>query len=241
MDTKKLIRDHSKIHSCLVEMPDGRLITKKKLCIYSPVRFEERKLSFVGLETSIVGIYGIVLDNTYYGISLVNAMIKIEPTATLKVEIDGDLYYEFSFDPGAVVMSSVNLVKNDQLVYKIYDELISKANIPWYIKYNDLGKIFDTANYHAGANIGGNHEVTELLVSLIARNDDDRYKYYRQTIKNLNEEETKPPAYVSLRSVIYSATNTTNKLAGSYFGQGVVSALVTPAEKQEKLEKLLML
>ena len=240
MDTKKLVRDASKIHACLMELPDGRLVTKKLIKIYSPVRFEERKLSFVGIETVIVGIYAIVLDDMWYGISLVSAMIKIEPTSTLKVIIDGESYYEFTFEPGSVVMSSVNLVKNDMLVYKIYDEIISKANIPWYIKYNDLGKIFDTAKYHAGANIGGNHEVTELLASLISRDSGNRYKYYRETIKSLSDEVTKPPAYVSLRSVVYSATNTTNKLAGSYYSSGVVSALVKPSERSEKIEKILL-
>lgn len=239
MDIKKLIRDAEKIHSVLVELPDGRLVTKKALKIYVPVRFEEHGLAYIGIETIIVGIYAMVLDDTYYAISLVNAMIKIEPTSIIKIDVNGVGYYEFSFDAGAVVMSSTNLVKNDSLVYLIYDEIISKARVPWYVSYIDLGKLFNTSMYHAGANIGGNHEITELMVSLISRDNHDRHKYYRQTIKNLDDVISKPPTYISLKSVAYSATNTTNKLAGSYFHSGVVSALVDPSTRVERIEKII--
>jgi len=235
MDIKKLVRDASKIHNCLTELPDGRLVTTKLLKIYIPTRFEERNLASVGVETYIVGIYAIVLDDTFFAISLVNAMMRIEPTSTMKIEIDGSSYYEFTFDPGSTITPSVNLVKNDQLVYRIYDEIISKAKVPWYISYGDLGKLFDSARYHAGANIGSRHEITELLASLIARSSKDRHKYYRQTIENDNQ----PPTYVSLRSVTYSATNTTNKLAGSYMSTGITSALVTDTERVEKIENIL--
>lgn len=239
MDIKKLIKNPSKIHECLVELPDGRLITKKQLKIYIPARFEERNLASFGIDIHIVGIYAIVLDDTYYGISLVNASIQIEPTSTMKVDIDEVSHYEFTFEPGSTVMSSVNLVKSDTLVYRIYDEIIAKGHVPWYLGYTELGKLFDTAKYHAGANIGLNHEVTELLVSLISRDPKNRHTYYRKVVQSLDDITKKPPAYISLRSVTYAATNTTNKLAGSYFTDGVVSALVSPSSRVEKVESLL--
>lgn len=239
MDIKKLVRNPSKIHDALVELPEGKLVCKKRLRIYIPVRFEERNLASVSTDIYIVGIYAIVLDDLYYGISLVNAMMRIEPTSTMKIDIDGVGYYEFTFEPGSTITPSVNLVKNDQLVYRIYDEIISKAKVPWYISYSDLGKLFDSAQYHAGANIGNQHEVTELLISLISRDNNNRHRYYRQSIENLNDVVTKPPAYISLRNVAYSATNTTNKLAGSYFNNGVVSALIEKSTRSEKLEKIL--
>jgi hypothetical protein len=125
------------------------------------------------------------------------------------------------------------------LVYKIYDEIISKGRVPWYLGYLELGQIFDTAGYHAGANIGKNQEVTELIISMISRSEKDRNKYYRTTIQSLDELMTNRPAFIPLRSVQYAATNTTNKLAGSYFSDALVSALVNPSDRVERIESLL--
>ena len=179
-----LVRAPGKIHECLAELSDGRLVAKKQLKIIIPARFAECRLASINVEVNIVGIFAIILDDKYYGVSLVNAMMRIEPTSTMKIDIDDVGHYEFTFEPGSVVMSSVNLVKTDTLVYRIFDEIIAKGHVPWYVSYTDLGKLFDTAVYHAGANIGKNHEVTELLVSLISRDKKDRYKYYRQTIES---------------------------------------------------------
>ena len=239
MDINKLIRDPAKVHACLQELVDGRLVAKKSIKIYIPTRFAERGLASIGIETQIVGIYAIVVEDKYYGISMVNAMIRIEPTSTIKILINEEEFYEFYFEPGSTVIATVNLVKADTLVYKIYDEIISKGRVPWYLNYTDLGKLFDSAKYHAGANIGGNHEVTELLVSMITRNANDRHLYYRSGLKSMEDLQKRPPAFVALRSVTYSATNTLNKLAGSYFSEGMVSALVTPTEKVERIESLL--
>lgn len=239
MNPKLLKREPTKVHSYLRELEDGRLVTTKGCKIYIPTRFAERGLASIGIETHIVGIYAIVVEDLYYGVSMVNAMIRIEPTSTMKVVIEEEEYFEFMFEPGSTVMASTQLVKQDTLVYKIYDEIISKGRVPWYLGYLELGKLFDTAKYHAGANIGGNHEVTELIVSMIARDPKDRTKYYRQTVKTLDDLKRTPPAFIPLRSVTYAATNTTNKLAGSYFNDGLVSALVSPADRVERIEEIL--
>lgn len=239
MDPRSLVRDPARVHACLRELPDGRLVATKNVKIYVPTRFAERGLASIGIETHVVGIYAIVAEDKYYGVSLVNAMQRIEPTATIKVVVQDDEYYEFSFAAGATVVSSVQLVKTDTLVYKIYDEIIAKGRVPWYLGYPELGRLFDTAKYHAGANIGQNHEVTELIVSIIARDPQNRARYYRQAVRSMTDVVKTPPAFIPLRSVTYAATNTTNKLAGSYFKEGLVSALVTPAERVERIEELL--
>jgi hypothetical protein len=239
MDPKKLIRDPVKVHSYLKELPDGRLVTTKGVKIYIPSRFAERGLASVGIETYIVGIYAIVVDDLYYGVSMVNAMMRIEPSATMTIVIDDEEFFEFVFDPGSTVVSSLELVKQDTLTYMIYDEIIAKGHVPWYLEYTDLGNLFNTANKHAGANIGSNHEVTELIVSIIARDSSNRHLYYRNTVKSNEDIKKKPPAFIALRSVTYAASNTLNKIAGSYMHEGLVSALVTPTERVEKIESLL--
>lgn len=239
MNPKSLQRDAKKVHEALKELDDGRLIALKELKIYIPARFAERELAFIGIETVIVGIYAIVVDDAYYGVSTVNAMMRIEPTITNKIKYEDEEYYEFVFPKGSTVLASVHLVRIDTLTYRIYDEIISKGRVPWYLSYSDMGRLFDTAKYHANANIGQNNEVTELIVSMISRDSKDRTRYYRQTVKTLDDVIKNPPAFIPLRSVQYAATNTTNKLAGSYFSDGLVSALVSPADRVERIEDIL--
>lgn len=241
MDIDKLIRDPDRVKACLQELPESEsLVTTKGCKILTPTRFSERGLAEVGIDVFIVGIYAMVVEDKYYAVSLVNSMIRITPSSILKIKIKGVEYYEFTFDPGQVVMPRTNIVRDDILVYKIYDEIVSKGKVPWYLGYDELGHIFDTASSHGGANVGTSPEVTELIISIIARNSKDRTQYYRSAIKSLDELKTNPPVFISLKSVPYAATNTTNKLAGSYFGEGVVSALVSPSTKRERIENILL-
>lgn len=239
MDIKKLIHDAEKVKSYFRELPDGRLVAAKAVKLTVPVRFAERNLAQIGIETHICGIAGIIVEDTWYALFQVNAMMRIEPTSTLKVMVEDEEYYEFSFDAGSTVLPVTQLVKTDTLVFRIYDEFIAKGRAPWYCGYDELGKLFDTAKSFAGANIGQNHEVTELLISMIARDPDDRTKYYRQTVKSREDLKKRPPVIIPLRSVQYSATNTVNKLAGSYWNDALVSALVSPADRTERIEALL--
>jgi hypothetical protein len=236
---QSLTRDASRVVSTLEELSDNRLVTKKGCKIYIPARFIEQDLAYLGIKNYIVGIYAMVVDDMYYAVSTVNAMINIEPTDVNRIKVEDQDYIEFVFAPGSTVIKSLDLVKIDVLTYKIYDEIFSKGRVPLYIDYNDLGSIFDTAKYHANANLGATGEVTQLIASMISRDPKDKTKYYRAVVENLSDVRNKPPAFIPLSSVAYAATNTTTRLGGSYFDKGVVSALVNPAERTERIESLL--
>ena len=238
MDISQLRRNPEAVKSSLREV-ENRLFVTQPTKIYSPVRFSERNLASVGSEIYIVGIYAIVINDRDWAVSIIDAMVKIEPTSYRIVQIEGDDYFEFYFEPGSVMCPNLDLIKTDTLTYRIYDEIISKGKIPWYLGYLELAGIFDSAKYHAGTNIGSDREVTELIVSLIARNQEDRTKYYRQTVQSIDDLQRSPPTFIPMRSVIYAATNTLNKIAGSYMETGVVSALVSPSDRVEHIESIL--
>lgn len=241
MNFNRLIHDKEKVLACLKETPDDRLVTTKPLKIYIPARFAERGLAQIGVETYIVGIACLVVDDLYYGVTTTNAMWRIEPTSMLKVKIGDESYFEFFFREGSTVLSTLHLVKTDTLVYRIFDELITKAKVPRYLGYAELGKILDSAQKHAGTGVGNNHEITELIVSLIARDPKDRHKYYRSTIKSLRDLETRPPVFIPMRSVQYIASNTMTKIAGSYTKDAIVSSLTELSTRVESVENLLRL
>lgn len=239
MNVKSLIRNPAAIHNSLVETPDGRLLTKTGCKIHIPARYAERGLADVGVENFILGLYAMIVDDTYYAVSTVCAFIKVDPTSVTRIKVNSDDYYELYFEAGSTVFPSLDLVKRDTLVYNIYDELFSKGYIPWYFGYNDLGRVFDTAKKHAGTNIGSNKEVTELIVSLVSRDAKDKTKYYRTAVNTLADLEKNLPEFIALRDVTYAATNTTNRLGGSYAAVGIVASLNNPSDRTERIESLL--
>ena len=235
-------RDAKQVRSALRELPDGRVVALRPVKIYVPMRYADRDLAYVGVDNHILGIYAITVDDEAYAVSSVCAMVPLEPSqVNTKVKIAGDEYFEFVFDKGAIVYKALDLVCTDTITYRIYDEIFAKGNIPWYLGMEDLARVFDTAKKHADANIGQEQEVTQLIVSRIARDPHDRTKDYRTVIRDLKDlqDPTKSPVFVPLMSVRWSATNTLTKLGGSYFGQGVISALINPAERTERIENLL--
>lgn len=239
MIRKGLTRDGARVKACMHELPDESLVAKKALKMIIPARFAEHSLAQIGIETYVCGIVMYVTEDMHYALSKINAMIRITPTTTSKRVIDDEEFYEFYFEPGSVITPSLQLVRTDTLVYKIFDEVFSKGRVPTYMQYNDMAGIFDSSRKHANANVGSNREVTEILVSLIARNPNDRTQYYRQFVQSEDDLDKHPPIWTSLYSVTDAATNTLNKLAGSYFHEGVVSALNSPASRTERLEDLL--
>ena len=239
MDIDKLIRNPEAIKSQLKKQSDRTVITNKGCKIYIPTRFSERGLADIGLENYIVGMFAMTVDDTYYSFCNINALIQITPDAINKVSIKGEDYIEFIFLKGSKVIQNTFLVMNDVLVFRIYDEFMSKGNIPWYMSYEDAGRIFETAGRHAGTSVGSNPEVVEMLIANIFRDAKDRNIALRTMINTRQDLLTKKFVTIPLRSVAYAASNTTNKLAGSYFSVGLTSALVNPTERTEKIEAIL--
>jgi hypothetical protein len=239
MDFAKLIHDKKKVLDAWVKMPDGQVITRKACKIHVPCRFTEHDLAYVGVDTQVVGLFSVIVDEVYYAVVMLNAIIQLNPVSTDKVKINGVDYYEFGFNKGQVVILSCKTVKDDTIPYKLYDEVISKAKVPAYMSYDMLGSIFDTAKKYAGANVGGQSEVIEMLASVITRWSGDLTKYFRQVIKKPSDVLTQPKTYAAMRNVAISATNTTAKLLGSHFDAGVASALLHPSERVERMEELL--
>lgn len=235
----KFIRNPARVKQCLKELPTGQLLVTEACRIQIPTRFAQRGLAQIGIENFIYGAYPIILEDGSYTVSNINAMVKISPFKTLNVEMNGVPYYEFHFEANSIIIETLHLICQGDIIFNVFDEFIFKGNVPWYFGYEDLGKLFDTADYHAKTKVNENLEVIELIASMVARNPDDRTKYYRTIIEKFEDMRTKPSANVPLNSVLYSATNTLNKLAGSYFNDGIVSALVNPSTEVERIETLL--
>jgi hypothetical protein len=223
----------------LVDNGKGQILTKENCKIQVPYRYSERGLGEVGVETRIYGCFPVIFENGEYTLCNVTAVMFINPFKTSVVEIDEVEYHQFEFRAGDVVIKNTEVVRDDLLMYNIFDEFIFKGKIPWYMGYEDVGKLFDTAKSHGGSDVAGNYEVIELIASMVTRSKNDRSKYIRSVTKSYADTVSSNIDFVPLSSIFYSVNSTVNKIAGSYFSDGVVSALVTPTTKVDKIESIL--
>lgn len=239
MDVSGLRRDGDKVKACIKELPDGSLIATKRLRVHIPTRFEDVDLAVISTDIHTVGLFSIITDEGLYAVMNVNAMVQLKPSAINTVKINEVTYYEFTFEAGSVFCPTTDLVKNDVITYYIFEEIFTKGNVPYYLGYDDLGNIFDTAIQHAGTAAGSNKSVMDIIASIIARDPKNPYQQYRHVVKDRSTLFTNPPMFVPLDAIQFTATNTTAKLAGAYMQEGVVSALVNPSKQKERIEDLL--
>ncbi|AEH03629.1 virion structural protein [Pseudomonas phage PhiPA3] len=238
MNVRSLKRDAARALTHLTELENGSVVTNAACKIQIPERFTAKNLAVLGSEVFILGFFPIIFNEEYYGVSNTIAMMRILPSSTERVVIESEPYYEFSFEAGDKVFFSTALVVNDTLAYYMYDEFISKGNIPWYMDYYDMAKMFETADLHAGVNLGG-RSIVELIISTIARDPDDMTRLYRHRLSSHDDVRKVPPVTVPFRSVIWNTSDTTSKLNGAYFSDSINSALVNPSESVEVIEELL--
>lgn len=233
----KLIRNPELVKTKLVENKAGEIITTEKCVIQIPARFSTIGLGQIGLETNIYGCFALILDTGEYSVFNINAFIELNPARTIIVDINGIDYHQFEFDPYQILIKTTTIVKRDSVIYRVFDEFIFKGKIPWYLTYDDVGKLFDTAKQFANSDVSKNQDVIEFLVSMISRSSGNRSVYIRNILKSY--KDTQNISYVPLSSVFFNVNNTLNKLAGSYFNNGVVSALVKPSDQMSEIEKIL--
>lgn len=238
----KYKRNGPLVLSQLHENASGQVIAKVPMTIQAPVRFPEIGLGQIGVDTFEYGLIAIVLDDgpvKSYAVLNVNALLELNPYKMSIITVNDIDYHQLFFDTGDVVFKTLDLVQKDSIIFNVFDEMIFKGKVPWYVEYEDLGKLFDTSLKHTGSNFLQNPEVMEFIASMITRNKADRMKYVREGAEDIKAFALENIDYVPLKSVFYSVKSTVNKLTGSYFNDGVTGSLVMPTEKVDKIEKVL--
>ncbi|MBE0438328.1 MAG: hypothetical protein IBX57_00980 [Gammaproteobacteria bacterium] len=238
MDISKFKRDASKVHATLKDAGD-RTITTTGCRILIPARYKEQKLARMKEDTHILGVFAILLEDGTYGVSLAPAMIKTQPDKVLELKIDGVSYIELSYDKGSSVIANNDVVQDNTLLYNVWKEFIDGGHVPWFITYEDLGKLFSLAKYYTGTKLGANQQIIEMVVAVISRDSNKLNKQYRHSIEKMSDVINNPPTTIKLTNVSYGATNTTSKLIGGYWKEGLNSALLNPSDKVEPIEDLL--
>lgn len=234
----KLTRDAGSILGNLQELPNGRVIAKKDIVITFPVRFRDIGLAVIGKTSFVYGLFAMIVGEKYALMNM-NGYIELGE-AIINIELIGEIeYYTFTYKAGSTVIMTKEIVARSNLIYTAIDEFVFKGKVPWYVGYDDMGRIFETAQAYAGTRARIIPSMMEFLAAYIGRNREDRTKFIREGAKSYADFSDSKIAWVPLRSVFYSAPGTVNKLAGAYFQDGVVSALVNPSNKVESVEAIL--
>lgn len=218
--------------------PSKPVIAQANLVIQIPARFREIGLAQVGTPSYVFGLFAIILESGEYALFSANAFVELGPCTIDKVVINDQEHYNFHFQKGDVVIRTRELVKRSELIYKGMEEFIFQGKVPWYVGYEDMGKIFDSAKYHSGTKAEIQPAIMEFMAAYNARYKNNRIKFIREVATSYGEFD-KQLAWVPMRSVYWSAPGTVNKLSGAYFEDGIVSALVNPSEREEKIERIL--
>jgi hypothetical protein len=237
MDVTQLIRDGDYIIETFKEVGDT-LVTTTGCSLFIPESYVHGELGDMGDVIKIVGIHGIVVGDKF-GVSDACALMQIAPSSTITTTINGTKYLEFIFEAGEIVYTNLNLVKVATLVFRIYNEIIAMGKVPWYLGYEDMLFLFKTSLLHGGANLDADSALLELIATHMARNPQDIAALYRFMVNKFKPEERKPPHFIPLKNIAFGTTNTTSKLVGNMFGEGVTSALVTQSTQSEQIETLL--
>ena len=233
-------RSVQKVQPYFYETKAGEFACRKECKIIIPARWPDVNLANIGITTFSYGFFPLILSDTNeYMVCNAPVMIELKPYQTKPIKIDDEDYIEFSFEANSVVFKTLSVIKKRTIIYDILSELVLKGKVPWYASYEDMATLFRHAKKYADSDAANADAVTELIASIIARSPTNIKQYLRQTLPNVKGGDVGKVEYVALSSVVNSVNNTVNKIAGSYFSDGVQSALVHPSKNAERIETVL--
>lgn len=223
--------------SARLKTTETQVLTTQACVIEAPVRFMERDLGDFGENIMLYGLFAIVFNDGKYRVLNVCAKVHILPNNFEKVVIDEVEYYRFHFLPNTPLFNKT-VVRNDLLMYEVFDELPFKGKFPWYVKSYMKPYIFDTAKSHAASNISESTQSVEFMMGMTSRDSRNKTKLIRQTAKS-KEDFTKYCVDVGVANVYYGIKSPFAKLIGPYFKEAIISNLVTPSKEVGKTEAIL--
>lgn len=238
MDFNVLKKDRDYILSNLYASKSNEFLTKKPLTIVFPKSFEEKGLAVISKTIQVVGYFAIVIDDKFHSLKL-PMMISLGRGIVKEIKINEDSYYAITFKENTPFISNNKSVEDTSLTETLLDMVIIRGNIPAYYNYDDLLTFFENNVKFANVKYLKRLEVLQLITALLARDKNDPKIYYRNTLKEFKDIQTKPVEYVSLFSVSFAANSTFSKLVGSYFTEGVNSSLINQSKEVNRIEALL--
>lgn len=237
MDFSKLKRDPEFVKKNWQK--NGKLLVTKVPCaVVFPAHYLKGSLGTIGDDILVTGIFAVVMGDKY-AVNVTLNMISFRPETTNIITINETQYIVLGFDTGSIVTPNTTVALNDKLIYSIYDEIIAKGKTPAYFSYMDLLNLFENVVEDSGVDLGANMAVMHIFTAIRSRIKGSRSRYYRETIKSVEQITNDDAVVVPFRSVSDSATNTLTKINGAYLNEGISSAALVQTTRVEPMEELL--
>jgi len=221
---KSLIQKH-------ITLQNNQYVTDTLTILEFPKRYLDKDLATLGAKTYVYGVFALIIGDAY-SVSLIPSFIETNPLYIKEILRDNVEYVQFYYGKDMPVIENTQVIRNKVYTYNILEEFYLRGNVPWYIAYDDLNTIFNNMLAYADSAIGSSKLTNEIITSYITRDIIDKHLYHRLS--------KKPDyTYIALDDIYYATLGTVNKLSGSYFDKGLVSALVQPEKSPTKLEQII--
>lgn len=235
----KLKRNPAAILKTL-EVGGDATIATEPIQIMFPKRYVNKGMAVIGSTTIVLAVIAILDYKGNYSVVNNMAMVEFSPNSIEEKIIDGRDYYVMNFDKDDVVVVKNEVLKNSSYIYDFFDEFNINANIPWYLnKEEDIGNLLVTARQYTGSKIAKNPVGGEILAATICRDPKNKNIAYRHAVNKDPKLLDTSPSYIGLFNIYNTFKSTVNKLSGSYFKEGIVSAIVNPEEEDSAIERAL--
>lgn len=222
-------RDKKFIESHLYKK-DGAIYTKENTKIKFQKRYLNKELAQISEVIKVFGVFSIHIEDRY-SVSLIPAMMTTSPALIEEEMIGEEEYVVFTYGKNNKIIENEQVVKNKLLTYNLFQEFYMAGKMPWFMEYLDNVKLFDNMVKYADGSIGGYHLGNELIIAFVTKQKDNITEFHRMA-------PNKPYIFTAIDEVFYSVNSTLNKIAGNYFSDGLISALVNKEKSPTHLEDI---
>lgn len=236
VDFKKFKRD-DKYLSSAIKVTKSRYIAQEDLFIMFPKRYIDLHLGDIDNTVSVLSVLIVYNKDFKYSVINIPSMVNITPDSIEEIEIGDEIYFKMTIIKGDAIIDSRDVIVDGDVGYGVFNILLVKGVIPWYVSYLDLVKIFENIPKYTGSKVGGYISVIKIMIAISARSKDDPSIPYRKVIKSFDDNT--PVHWVGLNNIYYTYNSTASKIFGSYMKPGMISAMVNPEKKATKLENII--
>ena len=238
LDISSMKRDH-KFMSKYTTVKGDTVIAKEELYYLFPDKFIDKKLSIMDVTCSLLACMAICKDNSY-AVMKFPCRVQVTPNKIEDVVINDVLYKKLTIEKGELLLDSTKYVKDGSMVYDVFEYLIIQGKVPWYLEYEDLFDFFKHVPEYTGTTVGKDPLVFEILTAVISRDEKKLDRAYRNIINSKEDLKKKGVNYIGLLNIYYTFKSTLAKISGSYFKEGIISAIVNgPTKKATDLERII--
>jgi hypothetical protein len=201
--------------------------------IFIPTRYESHGCLDMTNVVRTLAIFDMKINGSIDTGYMLPAKITIEPNDIEVVMINGNRFAKLTLTKGDVFMKNTNVIRDSQLAYIVFYEMVYGGRTPNFIDYNQNAFVFDEVTRITGVTFPTDHAIFEMMSAMLHRSQDDISVQYRLT------DMKKPARNIPLSLVSHAAISTTSKIVGAYMDDGIDASLVNASDVPSEIEDLL--